>query len=68
MTYPNDAAKYPGVELEGSVGAPEHEIEVTPAMIEAGKMAYSLMDSCDFFCDPDGWISFIYRKMAGAKI
>ena len=68
MTYPIDAAKYRGVESEGSAGAPADEIEVTREMIDAGKMAYSLMDSCDFFCDPDGWISFIYRKMAGAKI
>jgi hypothetical protein len=37
VTYPNDAAKYRDVELEGSADAPETEIEVTPAMIKAGR-------------------------------
>ena len=49
MTYPIDAAKYRGVESEGSAGAPADEIEVTREMIDAGKMAYSLMDFVTFF-------------------
>jgi hypothetical protein len=51
-----------------SAGAPEHEIEVTPEMIEAGIETHDLMDAYDFSCDPSGWIRLIYRNMEKMRL
>jgi hypothetical protein len=51
----------------GTAGAPDDETEVTPAMLAAGRAAYRMMDTCDFLCDPDGWLGFLYKEMTKAK-
>jgi hypothetical protein len=46
-------------------GAPEVEIEITPAMLEAGVLAWSQGD--EEFYSPDEIVSRIFREMIEAK-
>jgi hypothetical protein len=50
-----------------TAGVPVEEIEVTPAMIEAGLNEYD-SGGGDFGCDPASWIvRDIYRAMEKAR-
>ncbi len=44
LTYPDEKSNSNPVDPEGSAGAPEHEIEITPEMIEAGMNACMYMN------------------------
>ncbi len=62
LTYPTDAGRCGVVESEGSAGAPVHEIEITPAMIEAGSRALSSELLHDI------WLSDLTSEMAAEKV
>lgn len=65
LTYPDNESKSSPVEPEGSAGAPACEIEVTPAMIEAGVWEFYLFDPR--LEEAEEMVVRLYRKMTKAR-
>ncbi len=69
LTYPTGDGYTGGVEPDGSAGAPVHEIEVTPEMIEAGKRVLAYFgDNLSFRDLGPGDAEWFVKKMAKAII